>query len=54
MMKCTTFLGFQHFALFNGLQWELLLIRSGKKRVFVVVVAIVCPLLPEAGHELCA
>lgn len=54
MMKCTIFLGFQHFALFNGLQWELLLIHSGKKRVFVVVVAIVCPLLPQAGHELCA
>lgn len=56
MMKCTIFLGFQHFVLFNGLQWELLLIYSREKSFFAVVVAavVVCPLLPEAGHELCA
>lgn len=55
MMKCTIFLGSQHFVLFNGVQWELLLIYSGGKSFFVVVAAVVvCPLLPEAGHELCA
>lgn len=55
MMKYTIFLGFQHFVLFNGLQWELLLIHSREKSFFVVVAAVVvCPLLREAGHELCA
>lgn len=55
MMKYTVFLGFQHFVLFNGLQWELLLIHSREKSFFVVFAAVVvCPLLPEAGHELCA
>lgn len=55
MMKCTIFLGSQHFALFNGLLWELLLLYSGVKSFFVFVAAVVvCPLLPEAGHELCA
>lgn len=34
MMQCTIFLGFQHFVLFNGLQWELLLIHSREKSFF--------------------
>lgn len=55
MIKCTIFLGFQHFVLFNGLQWKLLLIHSREKTFFVVAAAVVvCPLLPESGHELCA
>lgn len=55
MMRCTIFLDFQHFVLFNGLQWELLLIHSREKNFVVVAAAVVVfPLLPEAGHELCA
>lgn len=55
MVKCTIFLGSQHFVVFNGLLWELLLLYSGGKSIIVFVAAVVvCPLLPEAGHELCA
>lgn len=55
MMKCTTFLGSQHFVLFNGLLWKLLLVHSGGKSFFVFIAAVVvCPLLPEDSHELCA
>lgn len=47
MMKYTVFLGFQHFVLFNGLQWELLLIHSREKSFFCCFCCCCC--LPSSA-----